>query len=428
MHLYPPRAPLPDRGRARRHRHVGLLDRGRRADHLGRRRADRAARHARAEAGSPRASRRADAAVIMKLGRNLAKVRARWPRRARSTAPSTSSAAPWRASVVMPLATSRRRGALLLASSWCPARDGGRDAARCTIVGLGPGRGAGWTPRRRARPLGRGDRPRRLRPLCRPRRRRARPAPPRLRQPRRAGARPPRARAGRRRADASRSCRAAIPGVFAMAAAVFEAIEAGDPAWRRAGRRACCPASPPCWPPPRAAGAPLGPRLLRHLPVGQPQALGGRSSAACGGAARRLRDRALQPGLRGPARAAPRGLRAAAAAAGRPDAGGLRPRRRPAGRGHAPSCHAGRGRRRHGRHAHAGLIGSSTTRLHRARRRRALGLHAALGAGCMTRWPATQSKPAPAPRRRSARCPRAARAARTMTTGRPSARAAASLA
>ena len=77
MHIYirlKDRFPVSDL--PRRDRHVRLLDGGGRADHLGRRRADRAARHA---ARAPRWRERlagTDAAVIMKLGRNFAKVRA----------------------------------------------------------------------------------------------------------------------------------------------------------------------------------------------------------------------------------------------------------------------------------------------------------------------------------------------------------------
>ncbi len=70
------------------------------------------------------------------------------------------------------------------------------------------------------------------------------------------------------------------PGVFAMAAAVFEAIETGEPSWRaldvtvvpgisaHAGRGR---------PARRAAGA----RFLRHLAVRQPETVGHQSPAAC---------------------------------------------------------------------------------------------------------------------------------------------------
>jgi cobalt-precorrin 5A hydrolase/precorrin-3B C17-methyltransferase len=47
------------------------------------------------------------------------------------------------------------------------------------------------------------------------------------------------------------------PGVFAMAAAVLEALhESTDPAWHRSSWKSCR-ACPPRWPPPRR-GAPLG--------------------------------------------------------------------------------------------------------------------------------------------------------------------------
>ena len=86
------------------------------------------------------------------------------------------------------------------------------------------------------------------------------------------------------------------PGVFAMAAAVFEAIETGDPAWRRARRAS-------------AAGR-LGDarrrgsarraarrRFLRDLALRQSETLGDDRDAAGMRRARRLRHRALQSRL-----------------------------------------------------------------------------------------------------------------------------------
>ena len=85
---------------------------------------------------------RCDAAVIMKLGRNLAKVRAALADAGLLDARSTSSAARWRASVVTAArATRRRRGALFLAGA--RARPGAAAVTRrARVVGLGPGPGA----------------------------------------------------------------------------------------------------------------------------------------------------------------------------------------------------------------------------------------------------------------------------------------------
>ena len=107
------------------------------------------------------------------------------------------------------------------------------------------------------------------------------------------------------------------PGVFAMAAAVCEAIDAGPDGWRGI-ELAVVPGDH------RDAGGggalrrAARARLLRAVAVGQPQALG----AGRGAAARRrgagLRDRALQPGQPRPALAARPRLRGAArGAAGR---------------------------------------------------------------------------------------------------------------
>jgi siroheme synthase len=99
------------------------------------------------------------------------------------------------------------------------------------------------------------------------------------------------------------------PGVFAMAAAVFEALEQGDPAWRsldirvEPGVTAMLAAA-------AEVGAPLG--CLRHLAVGQPQVMGDDRASPDGGRRSRFRYRALQSSLEGAAAPARPGVRSAA--------------------------------------------------------------------------------------------------------------------
>ena len=91
------------------------------------------------------------------------------------------------------------------------------------------------------------------------------------------------------------------PGVFAMASAVFEAVETGDPAWRaldirvEPGVTAMLAAA-------AEVGRAAGRRFLRHLAVRQSQVLGDHRAAPEGGGRGRLRDRALQSGVEGAAR------------------------------------------------------------------------------------------------------------------------------
>ncbi len=123
------------------------------------------------------------------------------------------------------------------------------------------------------------------------------------------------------------------PGVFAMAAAVFEAIEAGDPAWR-ALDVTVVPGVTAMHAAAARLGAPLGHdfcaiSLSDNL---KPWAVIARRLAAA--ADGDFVHRALQSGLEGAARPDPRGLRRAAHAQARGYAGGLRPRRGPAGRAH----------------------------------------------------------------------------------------------
>ena len=168
-------------------------------------------------------------------------------------------------------------------------------SGRLAIVGLGPGDPAMQTPQAAAALAGR-DRPGRLRPYLdrvpqRPGQ--ARHASDNREELDRARHALALAAAGRRVAVVS----SGDAGVFAMASAVFEAIEDGRAELARARHRGGArhlrhvrrrrPAG-------RAARA----RFLRHLAVGQPQALAGGAAAAARGGRGRVRDRALQPASR----------------------------------------------------------------------------------------------------------------------------------
>ena len=225
----------------------------------------------------PRHRRRRDhearPATCRRCARALQRGRAAW------TARSTSSAAPWPDEVVCPArGQDRRRGALLL------------DDPRAR-------RGAAAVTR-----LAHDRRPRPRRPALADRRRRTRrsprasdlvgygpyldrvparrrPAAPRLRQPRRARARAPRPRPRGRRRAAWRSSRAAIPASSPWRRRCSRRWRPAIPAWRRLaitvepGITAMLAAAA------RARRAARR-RFLRHVALGQPQALGGRHGAA----------------------------------------------------------------------------------------------------------------------------------------------------
>ncbi len=136
------------------------------------------------------------------------------------------------------------------------------------------------------------------------------------------------------------------PGVFAMAAAVIEAIEAGPPEWRALDIEVV-PASPPCSPWQRRQGRRWGHdfcaiSLSDNLKPWELVERRLRLAAEAG-----FVDRALQPGLEGAAVAARHGVRSAARRAAGGNAGDVRPcggaRGRAAGGGAAQ-----RGAIRHG--------------------------------------------------------------------------------
>ncbi len=259
---------------------------------------------------------RTDAAVIMKVGRNLA----RCARAVEAAGLLARAIYVERGTMederILPLADKARRRGAYFADGADPGRGTAAVSAAgsLVIVGTGPGK-AELTDAGDAGGAGRGDRPRRLRPLSRPRAR-----------PRRASAATPptiasssTARAtrssSRRRAARSPWCRAAIP--------------ACSPWRRRCSRRSRRRSGLAR---PRHQG-----RARRHGDAGG----GGRVGAPLGGdfcaislsdnlkpwatierrlkaaAAGRFRDRALQPGLDRAAVAARRGLRARCAARGR---------------------------------------------------------------------------------------------------------------
>ena len=117
------------------------------------------------------------------------------------------------------------------------------------------------------------------------------------------------------------------PGVFAMAAAVFEAVETGDPAWRgldirvEPGVTAMLAAA-------AEVGAPLGGDFCAISLSDNLKAWTHDRAPAEGRGRGRLRDRALQSRLEGAAASARPGVRAVAHGQGRRDAGAVRARRR----------------------------------------------------------------------------------------------------
>ena len=71
------------------------------------------------------------------------------------------------------------------------------------------------------------------------------------------------------------------PGVFAMAAAVFEAVEAGDPAWRSL-EISVVPGISAMQAAAARVGCAAGARFLRDFSVRQPEALGNYRTPVCG--------------------------------------------------------------------------------------------------------------------------------------------------
>ena len=225
--------------------------------------------------------RRTDAAVIMKLGRTSAEgprgaggrgpAGARDLRRARHHGGRTHRAA-------------RRERPTTTAPYFSLITRARAREARCeragslTVVGLGPGDAAladagGVSRRWPPPPISSATAP--ISTACRER---PRPAPPRLRQPRRARPRALRARSRRRGRASVAVVSGGDPGVFAMAAAVFEAVEAAIPhgAASTSGRARRHRDARGGGPRRRAARR----RFLRHLALGQSEAVGRRRGAA----------------------------------------------------------------------------------------------------------------------------------------------------
>ena len=113
------------------------------------------------------------------------------------------------------------------------------------VVGLGPGPAKWLTPEAGAA-LAQADRLIGYKPYTDRVPERAGLERSRQRQSRRDRPRPPCAGAGARRAARSAVVSGGDAGVFAMAAAVLEAVEAGEPDWRALDIQSC-PASAPCW-------------------------------------------------------------------------------------------------------------------------------------------------------------------------------------
>ena len=154
-------------------------------------------------------------------------------------------------------------------------------------------------------------------------------------------------------------------------------------------------------------------RFLRHVALGQPEALGGRRGAARGGARRRFRGRALQPDLVGPALAARRGACKIVGDDARPrHAGHSSHAPWAAGRADQRSCRSPRSEASMADMATIVIIGATHDAADRAAGRRgALRLHAAVlrGAG-REDVRANQERPRRSqPPRRHRACPAAPR-------------------
>ncbi len=204
----------------------------------------------------------------------------------------------------------RRAGAGLGATAG--RRKGQAMSGRLAVVGLGPGDPRYLTPEAADGACGRRG-ALRLRALSRPRAASRRPEPPSVRQPRGKRARRRRAALTPRKARSVAVVSGGDPGVFAMAAAICEEIEAGPDELARAR----CGLRSRHYRHARRRGddrRAARPRFLRAVAVRQSQALGpGRAPARCRGE-RRLCHRALQSGVAGAAVAVRQRHRAAAPA------------------------------------------------------------------------------------------------------------------
>ena len=101
------------------------------------------------------------------------------------------------------------------------------------------------------------------------------------------------------------------PGIFAMAAALIEAAEAGEPVWRALDIEVL-PGVSAMQAAAARLGAPLGPRFLRDFALRQSKTLGRRRAAPELRGGRRFRHHDLQSRLEGAAPAHSRRVRATA--------------------------------------------------------------------------------------------------------------------
>ena len=286
MHLHVRLAPrLPDRGDPRRHRDVGLLvaaalpivqgddvltvlpgtlPRGRAGAAARRQRCrrDHEGRPQPAEdpagAGSGRAS--STRAVYVERGTMAG-------RRDRCRSPTRRT-------------TRRPISRMVLVPGWAARPMSGRLA----VVGLGPGDAEQVTPEAAAAVAARERSSTATGPISTALRAAPGQTRARLRQPRGAGARRGGADARPPRARDVAVVSGGDPGVFAMAAAVCEAIEAGPAAWR-ALEVAVVPGITAMLAVAARIGAPLGHDFCAHLAVGQSEALGADRARGCEAAA-----------------------------------------------------------------------------------------------------------------------------------------------
>ena len=239
----------------------------------------------------------ADAAVIMKIGRNFARAKEALVAAGMAERAIYVERATMAGEVVTPLVREAGRCRALFLDHPRAGQGAAAVSGRVMIVGLGPGPGrmddAGGERGDRG-----GERRRRLRPLCRAARLAAGPARPCERQSGRNGPRPARleARGGRpcgrgrlgRRSGRVRHGGGGVRG---------DRGGSGMARARHSGRARRDRDAGGGGPARRAAR----PRLLRHLALRQSQALGDRRAPAPRGGRGRFRHRALQPGLEGEA-------------------------------------------------------------------------------------------------------------------------------
>ena len=169
------------------------------------------------------------------------------------------------------------------------------------------------------------------------------------------------------------------PGVFAMAAAVCEEIEAGPPAWRVARRSTIVPGVTAMLAVAARVGAPLGHDFCAHLAVRQSEAMGGdRAAARRRGAAPASSSRStIRCRARGPGSSA-RPSSASAPLTCRHRRRCVRPRRRPARRAASWWRRSAEPMPAQADMATCVIVGSPETRLIERARPPAAGLYAAL--------------------------------------------------